>query len=271
MRKPLQFDIGKGKLTLLLDGTDRLPCELFNPIPAAAKNPASSQEENTIEIPINAFLYQVNGRNILIDAGGKDLAPTLGDVPDLLAELAINPEEIDTIFCTHLHPDHIGGLLQEGAPVFPNAKMRIHRQEVDFWTRPEVRENAPPPFQALIDGACAVVAAYSDQIQTFEDGAEIAPDAIAVHLPGHTPGHSGLRIGPTETGVLIWADIVHAAALQLSAPDTSILFDVDPELAALTRRKLLDQIADTDLRIVGGHLPGLGKIQRAAEGYLFQT
>ncbi len=271
MSKLPQCAAGDGILTVLCDGTDRLPVDLLLNLDRENATPYLTQvQDGMIEIPINAFLYQTAGRNILIDGGGAGLNPGLGALPRHLDALGLAADQIDTLYCTHLHPDHTGGLLQDGAPVFTRATMRMHHAEPDFWQDATLYENAPAEFRAVIDGARAVLDAYAGQIEVFSDGDEIAPDAVAVHLPGHTPGHCGLRLGTAATELLVWADIVHVAALQLALPDTSIVFDADPALAAATRKRLLDQVADTGLRIAGGHLPGVGRIERDPHGYVFQ-
>lgn len=271
MSKLPQFATGDGILTVLCDGTDHLPLDLLLNLDRTNSAPYLTQAlDGRIEIPINTFLYQTRDRNILIDGGGAGLAPGLGVLPQNLDTMGITPSQIDTLYCTHLHPDHIGGLLQNGAPVFANATLRIHHAEPDFWQDTALGENAPPQFQAMIDGARAVLDAYAGQIEVFSNGDKIGPGAVAVHLPGHTPGHCGLQLGTAETAILIWADIVHIAAVQLALPDTSIVFDADPALAAATRKRLLDQIADTDLHIAGGHVPGIGQIQRGPQGFVFR-
>jgi glyoxylase-like metal-dependent hydrolase (beta-lactamase superfamily II) len=222
-----------------------------------------------VTIPINAFLYQVAGRNVLIDSGlGGSL--DAGKLQQLLAAAKVSPMQIDTVFCTHLHPDHIGGLLAGGACVFANAQLYLHKAEAAFWQADALYAAAPAPFRVVIDGARAVLAAYANRIVLFEDGAEIAPEAFAVHLPGHTPGHSGLQFGPAGNAqLLLWADIVHASALQLAHTDVGIVFDADPAQAMAPRRLILQRVADSGLLLAGGHLPGIGRIERADGGYRF--
>ncbi|MGO4908331.1 MBL fold metallo-hydrolase [Pseudorhodobacter sp. W20_MBD10_FR17] len=261
MTNVVKISTGAGILTVLQDGTDCLPMAMFLNV----RQPAA---EN-VTIPINAFLYQTAGRNVLIDSG---LGPSsdAGHLQQLLAAANVSPAQIDTVFCTHLHPDHIGGLLDDGACVFANAQLYLHREEVAFWGADALYAAAPAPFKAVIDGARAVLAGYASRIVLFEDGAEIAPEAFVMHLPGHTPGHSGLQLGPVgHAQVMLWADIVHASTLQLAQVDVGVVFDADPGQAQATRRAILQRVADSDILLAGGHLPGIGRIERTAEGYRF--
>lgn len=260
--------VGEGTLTVLRDGANRLPLSLFSPLQNSEDLPLAV-EADSVEIPINAFLYRTRDRCVLVDTGGAGLSPGLGAVQGLLRDLGVAPDQVDTVFCTHLHPDHVGGLMQDGAPAFPKATLMLHKAEPAFWADAPLPEDAPAPVAAGIRGARAVLAAHADRIGLYADGQEIAPGAVARHLPGHTPGHSGLQLGASDDGLLIWGDIVHCAALQLARPETSIAFDADPVQAVETRLRLLEQVIGSGTRIAGGHLPGIGRLLRAAQGAVF--
>jgi len=264
-----------GTLTILCDGNVQLGAELFANLSEDQASRLLRQaqlEPGPVSTSVNAFLYRVKDRVVLVDAGGAGLFPELGALLDQLTAAGVHPDQIDTVFCTHLHPDHIGGLLEGDQPMFVNATLRVHEDELAFWGNADIRDHAPEETKVFFDAAQSVIAGYRDQLQPFTGAAEVAPGAISVPLPGHTPGHCGLQIGDVETGVFIWGDIVHVEAFQLPVPTASISFDVDPAQATATRIDILEQVVRTGTRVAGGHLSsaGLGHIRRIGRGYAFE-
>lgn len=202
MSKLPQFATGDGILTVLCDGTDHLPLDLLLNLDRANSAPYLKQAlDGKIEIPINTFLYQTGDRNILIDGGGAGL----GALPQHLATMGITPSQIDTLFCTHLHPDHTGGLLQNGAPVFANATLRVHHAEPVFWQDPALGENAPPQFQAVMvcDGGQRTVSADSCR-RSWSEGAHNARQLIAIldDDERYTPDAVRIALGPLATTLI---------------------------------------------------------------------
>lgn len=276
--KPNQhsLELENGLLTVFCDGEVALPPELFSGV-TTSEAEAILQKANIAPGPapanVNAFVYKTATQTILIDAGGAGLVPELGGLSELLADSGIQASDIDTVFCTHLHPDHIGGLLRDGKPVFSNATVWVHEDELAFWGSASIRENAPDEAMPFFDAAQAVITGYKQQLHSFNKPTECAPGVLTVLLPGHTPGHTGLQIGNPQTGLFIWGDIVHVEALQLACPDASIAFDVNPQQAVETRKKVLENVVRDGTRVAGGHLssPGFGRIRKADSGYAFEA
>lgn len=183
---------------------------------------------------INVFLlrmsgYYYDGRDydVLIDAGlGEELGGTL---LQQLKQFDVKPEDIDAVCLTHLHFDHIGGLLKDGQPVFPNAEIYLSVDEFNAWSDdgPMASQNAKWK---------EVLASYANKIQLFNDGDEIIDGRIKTHLaPGHTPGHTVYEAGLC----LFVGDLIHAQDLQLKYPDFCARYDNDPTQAVKTRKKFL--------------------------------
>jgi glyoxylase-like metal-dependent hydrolase (beta-lactamase superfamily II) len=222
-----------------------------------------------LRLALNSFLIAREGRLALVDAGGgPNFNPATGKVAGNLAAAGHAPGEIDTVLITHLHPDHVLGLLDDaGGARYPNATLRMHAAEHAHWHSDAAKAATPEPFQPFFDVARNVCAAYARRVSLHEDG-EVFPGVSAVPLPGHTPGHSGYRVAGEED-LLIWGDIFHIPELQARHPDTRIVFDVDPERAAATRGATLRSAADKRLLVAGMHLcfPAFSHVREESAGY----
>lgn len=221
---------------------------------------------------MNAFLVQDGGRTILIDAGcGVSMGPTLGMLTRNLAGMGVRPEDIDTILVTHLHPDHVNGLVDgNGEAVFPKAELVVNRADLQFFRDPDSPSRAPPEAQEFFEGARIATAPYADRIRTVGDG-PVLPGITAITQAGHTPGHTGYLIESGNDAVMVWGDIVHMPSLQMAAPQAGTVLDIDREKAVATRRRALDMAAADRLRVAGIHLdfPSFGHIERRGDAYGF--
>ena len=193
------------------------------------------------ESAINAFLVKRGDEYILFDAG-LGLAQG-GAMLDKLVMLDIKPEQIHTVMLTHFHGDHIGGMLTDGKPTFPNAEVYFSQEEENAWKRDgRVRD--------MLD-------AYKGHTHSFKAGADVVEGVKAILAPGHTPGHTMYQLG----NLLIIGDLIHAAALQIPHPEYCPTYDQEPKLAAQTRKEVYDYIQDHKLVVAGMHLPYSGVIE----------
>lgn len=276
---PALFDVplGKYRMTALFDGMGPIQKSFFfGDDPAAIDTvlAANGITGDAMPAPITAYLLQSSDRTILIDAGIGDLellGPGLGRVSDGLAAMGVTPDDIDMIIVTHAHPDHVGGMLGTDGPVFPNAEVVILREEIDFWGNAGFMAQAPDEAKGLFHVAQRMYATYADQLTPVTAGAEIAPGIKLEVSPGHTPGHAHVHIDGGTQQVLMVADSLHSSVLHTALPDVGFGFDVDPALAATSRRVLFDRAATDNLLIAATHVPfpGFGRFIRSGDAYAY--
>jgi glyoxylase-like metal-dependent hydrolase (beta-lactamase superfamily II) len=182
----------------------------------------------------------------------------------------VKPEEIETVLVTHLHPDHVGGLVKDGAARYPNAEIVVHADEAAHWLPDAALSRAPDAARPYFEGARKAVAPYAKRMREHQGG-EVMAGVTAVHLPGHTPGHCGFRIVSGGQSLLMWTDVVHLPAIQFKNPQAGVGFDVDGEQARATRLAIMDEVAGDRTLIAGAHLefPALGYVARDGAGYSF--
>lgn len=190
---------------------------------------------------INTFLVSTLDHKILFDAGlGTERG---GNLLAKLAQLNIRPEDIDAVCLTHLHTDHIGGLLKDGQPVFPNATLFLSVEEFEAWSDGGVMASRNEVWKQ-------VLANYANSIQPFTDGIKLLDGLVECLLaPGHTPGHSVYRVD----NCLFAGDLIHAQDLQIKNPQFCASFDNDPDLAAPTREKFLNFARENALLFCDAH------------------
>lgn len=188
---------------------------------------------------MSCFLLRSEGKTILLDAG---LGAPFSQLIPKLNEEGVNPDSLELIYITHMHGDHIGGLLKDGAKVFPNAELWINRVEAEAWQAMD-GDNA-----AL---AKAVLEAYKDNLKLFEAGDTLSGGVSTIAAYGHTPGHTVFQ----KDSILVIADLMHGAALQMEHPEYCPFFDMDPEAATESRIRILEYAKEHNLTMYGMHLP----------------
>ncbi len=190
---------------------------------------------------INVFLAQGDAHTILFDAGLGTQAG--GHMMEKLEALKVKPDHVDLIYLTHLHGDHIGGLVKDGQPVFSHAQIYLSVEEFEAWSDEGVFKERNGQWKQ-------VLACYANRINLFQDG-DTLPGPVVAHLaPGHTPGHTVYSLDD----VLIVGDLFHAQDLQLVHPEFSPTYDNDPTLARQTRQQWLETARTSHTTICGMHL-----------------
>ncbi len=267
--------VGGATVTALLDGFIELDPASLNGADEetrAALLARSFLANGPVETAINAYVVEAGGRTVVVDSGaGAAFGPTAGGFAAVLAAAGVDPAAVDAVMLTHLHPDHCNGVAPDGAALFPNAELIVHAADHAFWTDDANFAGAGEMAQNFAKMAQAAVAPYADRLTLAQDGHAVAPGLTLMHMPGHTPGHSGLMVSDGDANLLIWGDIVHVGPIQFARPEVTIPFDVDQPLAAGTRARVMDMAATDELEIAGSHIvfPSFGRLTRDGQGYAF--
>lgn len=257
----ITFKVGLFSVTLLSEGQgEGNPGILKGATDEMLKN---SMPGGTYPNATNVFLVETGTKTVLFDAGyGRNLFANL-------LQHGKDAASIDAIVLTHMHGDHIGGLLNSnGEKTFPSAEMYIPKPEYDHWMSDAVQGGAQ---------ARNVINAYKDKLHLFtpsevENAQEVLPGIRSVAAYGHTPGHTGYMVESNGEKMFIWGDLVHAMAIQIPYPEVAVSFDTDTEQAIAYRQKLLQYMAENKIRVAGMHIPfpAIGDIKKnSLRGYDF--
>jgi glyoxylase-like metal-dependent hydrolase (beta-lactamase superfamily II) len=270
--------VGDFEVTALYDGfLDLKPKELLKFTHAGEVERGLKRElisGDTVQTSVNAYLVNTGQQLILVDTGtAQAFGPTLGHVAENLKAAGYDPAQVDLVLLTHLHGDHVAGLLTpDGKILFPKAKVMASAPEAAFWLDDAVKARAPKDAQEFFDIAKKSVAPYqaSGQWATFEPNAQIAPGVTALRT-GHTPGHSSYVFESKGQKLIVLGDVIHIGAVQFARPDVAISFDTDSKAAIASRKALFAQAAKDRTLLAGAHLafPGLGRVRAEGAGYVW--
>lgn len=225
-----------------------------------------------VQTAVNAYLINAGGKLILVDAGAaKAFGPTLGFIGEQLRAAGYSPDKVDVVLLTHLHADHVAGVLDaDGKPLFPNAEIHVAKAESDFWLSEANAAKAPKDFKPFFELARKSVAPYQalGKYKTFTGEADFG-SVKAVPSNGHTPGHTSYIVESGGQRLLILGDAVHAHAVQFAHPEVAIEFDSDKKAAVAARKKLFAWAAKEKLLVSGMHLPfpGIGHVRSEGKAY----
>jgi glyoxylase-like metal-dependent hydrolase (beta-lactamase superfamily II) len=267
--------LGRFEVTVLNDGTHPFPVESVM-IDVTPGQVADALKLDELRLPIqgsiNAFLINTGDRLVLVDSGAGELyGACCGKLLANLRAAGYAPEQVDEVLLTHLHKDHVGGIVHAGKAVFPNAVVRAARVDADYWLDPNGAAKAPALLASFFDSARTALAPYqaAGRFKPFEGAAELESGIRAVPEPGHTPGHTGYLVESGGQRLLLWGDTVHVAPVQLRHPRASVKYDNSDTQAWRTRETLFQRAAGEHLWIGAAHLafPGLGHLRRAGDDY----
>jgi glyoxylase-like metal-dependent hydrolase (beta-lactamase superfamily II) len=269
--KFFRFKLGAFELTTISDS------EAFidGPYPIIGKNAPEADVQKLMRenlLPERSYqpgfsptLVNTGKYLVLFDTGnganGFVPRPKGGWLADQLEPSGFKREQIDVVVLSHGHPDHVGGLIDNGAPLFPNARYVIAGTEYDFWA-PEGKHSGELEKLAAVFRANTTLIA--DKFTFLKPGADVVPGIRALEAHGHTPGHLAFIIESEGEQILFWGDCAHHQVASLARPDWHCVFDIDKEMGAATRKRIFDLAATDRLPVIGYHMPfpSIGYVER---------
>lgn len=271
-----RFALGDFEITTILDGAIQLdgPHPIFGEN-VSAEEVAKLAEENFLpadrfEIPFTVTLVNTGAEVVLFDSGnGAARRPNAGRLIELIGEGGIAAGQVDVVALTHFHPDHIGGLMEEGSPAFPNASYVIPAAEYDFWSDEGLLANEAMKGRAEL--VQANVVPLAGKARFIKGGDAVVRGIEAVDSRGHTPGHTSYHVETQGRRLLILGDVCNHYVGSLQRPDWHVRFDMDKEQAVAARREVLGMIAADRIPFVGYHMPppAIGYLEPKGEGFRY--
>jgi glyoxylase-like metal-dependent hydrolase (beta-lactamase superfamily II) len=257
--------VGEIDVVVVSDGVLPLPTKMLahnaDPAVRAAWLDDMFLPPDAFDWALNVVLVRSGAQTILIDAGlGSDPdlhLPRAGQTVKRLEAAGIDLASVTDLVLTHMHMDHVGGLLVEGVKERLRPDLRIHvaAAEVKFWESPDFSHTAMPPGfpDALRSAAKRFVNQYHNHLRQFDEEHEVAPGVVVRRTGGHTPGHSVVRLASGGDALTFAGDAVFAVGFD--QPDWHNGFEHDPEEAARVRVRLLRELAETGEMLVATHMP----------------
>lgn len=215
-----------------------MPCTLFPEAPDSLIEQLGLQEG--VPASISTFLMKADDEWVLFDTGLGTAHG--GQLINGLNALGLTPDSIGSIYLTHFHGDHIGGMVQEGKSVFANAQVYAGEVEYKAWIEDMPEDKNAQQREAM--------EAYKERLHLFQFGDTLGHGIVAIDAIGHTPGHTAFE----KADLIVIGDLMHGEALQLEHPEISGNYDMDKAQAAESRARIINYARQKKLHMAGMHL-----------------
>ena len=273
-----KFKVGDVEMTALYDGVwekDHDPAFIKDVSVDDTKKAlvAGGLSPDFVPITFSIMIAKIGGKLVMFDAGtGGQVSPKAGLMMSKgMAAAGIDPAKIETIVVTHIHPDHVFGMLsKDNALVFPQAEVIVDAKEHAFWTDTALAGKMPEGMKGMIDRQQQVFAALKN-LRKIEAGVEVLPGLKSIATNGHTPGHTTFQLSSGKDVLYILGDVSNIPALFLKHPNWHAQFDMDGDMAEKTRRVMMDRAIAEGAMVMGYHypFPAAGKVVKDGDGYTF--
>lgn len=268
------YKVGDYQITAINDGFFMRPTEGFvrNAKTEDVQKALGAAFLPTDKVPISFTTTVINtgSKLILIDAGnGNSGAPTSGTWMANFKAAGYSPDQVDMVIVSHFHGDHINGLrLKDGTAVFPKAEIKVSEPEWAFWMDDAKMNAANDALKGGFQGVRRVFKDMKD-VARFEWGKEVAPGITAIQSDGHTPGHTSFMVSSGSGKLLVMSDVTNNPLLFVRHPEWQAVFDMNGDIAAKTRKKMLDMAAAEKTQVTFYHapFPATGHIVKSGSSY----
>ncbi len=268
-----RFKLGAFEVTTILDGFvqgkgphptfgSNQPAEVVQAV-VQAHGLSTTMHEN----PYVVTLVNTGKELILFDAGNaKGRMKTAGHLSDLMVTAGYSPAQVDIVVITHGHPDHVGGLMTDGKPVYANARYVFGASEFDYWNK---GENIPEARKATRDVFMSQAVPLAEKATMIKPNDEVVSGIRAAPAYGHSPGMLAFHIESEGRRLYNWADTANHYLISLQHPEWHAGFDQDKDMAVETRKKTFDMLSAEKIPVVGFHMPfpSVGWVEKASTGY----
>ena len=272
-----ELEFGTMKLQTFSDGFLTLPADfIFGPMPKDELAPILARHgvaPGPLQSVLNVTLLRSGDNLILFDTGsGPSFQQSAGELGAALEAGGIAPGDVTHVIFTHAHPDHLWGVLDDfDDTYFYEAQHMMGRVEWDYWFNPETVNTIVPTRTSMAVGARRRMETIEQAITLFDDGDEILPGIAARATFGHTPGHMSFELRSGSESAMVLGDAITTPHVGFERPGWESGSDQDPGAAAAARVRLLDQLTNEQIPIIGYHLPdgGIGRAERMGDSYRF--
>jgi len=272
-----QFQFGESTITSLLEGhVVRDDLHPFIATNATSEEVKAVAEQHYLPFPklehgFVTTLIQTKDKLIAFDPGFGENAPmpTAGYFNESLSQAGYSVSDIDMVVISHSHPDHIGNLMTNGAPTFPNAEIVYGRTEYDYWQRGENISDMRKPTLAMFQ---KVAVPLAERMRFIEPDESIVSGLTAINAFGHSAGHLAFHFEQGDKSLMMLNDTVAHCVASFARPDWHFCMDDDPDMAAITRHRMLDMVATDNIPVIAFHMPfpAVGHVEKTGDGYAYR-
>jgi glyoxylase-like metal-dependent hydrolase (beta-lactamase superfamily II) len=263
--------VGDYEVTALFDGYNDLSPKLLQGMTQSKIRALLARRDIDspgVQTAFNAFLINTGEHLILVDTGaGQCMGETAGWLSANIRAAGYQPEQVDTILLTHLHLDHVCGLVDaQKKPIFANATVYAAKPEADYWLDPDAMSKVPEAARGFFKIAQESTAPYvaAARFKTFTPGESPVPEVKTTLEAGHTPGSTTYQFTSKGQTILFMGDLIHNLAVQFEHPEVSIGFDTSGKEAIASREQVFSAAAQSKIWVAAAHLPfpGMGHISQ---------